>query len=540
MSAQQSEQVTTEPVLVRSTANGTATVFDLLDRAATVFGDRVAIVDGDRRLSYSEIRDGALAVAHALPTVGVKPGDRVAIWMPNCLEWVLAFFGAVRAGAVVVPLNTGLAGPEAEYQISQSGAVAVFAATNYRSRNLAAEAALIAEKSSPDLKIITVGAEPPEGSVSFDQLAASGVTELGYTSAPDDPFVMLYTSGTTGSPKGAVHTHRFLESLLSVSDRMELTADDCVVLYLPLFHVYALVAGLILLTSAGAKVVLMSQFDAAKSLALMEAEKGTIVYGIPTTYIDQLNDPGIYGYDHSTIRLSITPFSLDLCQRVSARFGYCANTFGMTETASIVFLPEATDPPEIAMATVGRPLEGVQVRIVDPDTRSTVRAGETGLLHLRGPQIMSHYHDKPDETEQAFEDGWFNTGDLARLDPAGNLIFIGRGGDHFKVGGEYVDPVEVETALQSHPWVERAAVVGIPDERLGFAPHAWVILAPTAPRDLHHAYAATALKEHARARISFFKVPRAIHLVADLPVTPSGKVQKFKLSDNLSSAGSGQ
>jgi len=314
---------------------------------------------------------------------------------------------------------------------------------------------------------------------------------------------------------------------------MELTADDCVVLYLPLFHVYALMAGLVLMTAAGARLALMAQFDSTTSLAMIAAERATIVYGIPTTYIDQLNDPTIDSGDLSSIRLSITPFARDLAERVRARFGFCANSFGMTETASMAFLPTLQDPPDVAMGTVGRPLDGLQARIIDPDTGTPVEAGESGLLQLRGPQIMSHYHDKPDESAEAFDDGgWFRTGDIARLDSAGNLMFIGRSGDHFKVGGEYVDPAEVETALQTHPLVERAAVVGVPDDRLGAVPHAWVTLRPGATPDSAQTLA-TELIAHARTLVAFFKAPRAVHVVADLPVTPSGKVQKFRLRDSL-------
>jgi len=509
------------------------TVDDLLARAAEVYGDRVAIVDGEHRYTYAQVRADAQAFARGLNALGLTPGDRVAIWLPNCVEWVVAFFGAAIAGAVVVPLNTGLVGAEVAYQIRQSGAAVVIAASSFRSRNLVEEA-LSAAGPDSTATIVAVGKSASPGATPWTEVANSDGPDPDYTSARNDPVVMLYTSGTTGSPKGAVHTHRFLGSLLSAADRMELSQDDCVVLYLPLFHVYALMAGLILMTSAGARLVLMAQFDGPKSLAMMEAEKASIVYGVPTTYIDQLRDLSIADYDLSTIRLSITPFARDLAERVRAHFGFCANSFGMTETASMAFLPSMQDPADIAMDTVGRPLDGMEARIVDTDLGTPVGNGEAGLLQLRGPQIMSHYHDKPDETNKAFaEDGWFRTGDVARLDRAGNLTFVGRSGDHFKVGGEFVDPVDVETALQSHHLVERAAVVGVPDARLGHVVHAWVKLRPSAdgevPDNIAHDLIA-----HARSLVAFFKVPRAVHVVSDLPVTPSGKVQKFKLTESLS------
>ena len=269
------------------------------------------------------------------------------------------------------------------------------------------------------------------GGTDSDQFApwpriAEGGRDTGLTHTPrrDDPIVLLYTSGTTGLPKGAVHTHRFLASLVTAADRMALTPDDCVVLYLPLFHVYALMAGLVLMSSVGAKIVLMRRFDSAQSLALIEAEHATIVYGVPTTYLDQLNDPTIDGRDLSGVRLSITPFARDLCERVSARFGFCANCFGMTETASMAFLPQLTDPPDVAIGTAGRPLQGLEVKIIDEVSGKQAGPYQPGSLLLRGPLIMAEYHDQPHETAEAFdEDGWFRTGDIASLDEGGNLMF---------------------------------------------------------------------------------------------------------------------
>ena len=236
---------------------------------------------------------------------------------------------------------------------------------------------------------MVVGAWVPGGALSWRVIASAPPTPGSLVpAAPDDPVVMLYTSGTTGLPKGAVHTHRFLSSLLSARQRLELGEDDCVVLYLPLFHVYALMAGLVLMTAVGAKLVLMERFDAARSLQLMAAERATVVYGVPTTYIDQLADPAIDATDLSSVRVSITPFAYDLCQRVSARFGVCLNCFGMTETASMALLPRLDDTPETAMGTVGTPLDGLEARIVDEATGASAPAGQPGALHLRGPLII--------------------------------------------------------------------------------------------------------------------------------------------------------
>jgi acyl-CoA synthetase (AMP-forming)/AMP-acid ligase II len=505
------------------------TVSAVLENAARRFGDRIALVDGQSRYTFRELDARALRAACGLSALGVQPGDRVAIWLPNCVEWCVAFFAAIRAGAIVVPLNTGLSVPEATYQLTQSGTGLVIAASQYRSRRLAADAVEIGAASGHLLRVIAVGAGAPDGAISWPDIASAPLQAAPAPPVADDPVMMLYTSGTTGLPKGAVHTHRFLSSLLSARQRLALSPDDCIVLYLPLFHVYALMAGLVLMTAAGAKIVLMERFDAARSLELIAEERATVVYGIPTTYIDQLADPAIATADLSSVRVAITPFAYDLCQRVRARFGVSLNSFGMTETASMALVPRLNDAPETAMRTVGTPLDGLEVRVVDENTGADALAGSPGALHLRGPMIMKEYWDKPAETQKAFDaGGWFRTGDVARLDEQGNLTFIGRHGDQYRVGGESVDPVEVEAALQSHPLVARAAVVGIPDARLGQVGYAWV-----QPNRDAGAVDVDALRAHVAERVAFFKVPRGIDVIDQLPTTPSGKVQKYKLQARL-------
>ncbi|MER6176938.1 class I adenylate-forming enzyme family protein [Streptosporangium sp. NPDC001681] len=501
------------------------TIIDLLDRTVARFGDRVAIVDGPTRYTYRDLRDRVDRAAAGLRALGVGKGDRVAIWLPNRVEWAVAFFGAVHAGAVVVPINTVLSVPEAQYQIEQSGARVLVVADEFRSRSYLDDALRIRRLLRRDLTVVVVGGSTSREVVDWADVERDRPERLSPSSPvePADPVVILYTSGTTGLPKGAVHTHRFLPSLLSAAQRLRLTEQDCVVLYLPLFHVYALMAGLVLLTSVGAKLVLMERFQSTQSLELMAAERATVVYGVPTTYIDQLNDPAIDSFDLSSVRVSITPFAYDLAQKVSARFGRCLNCFGMTETASMALLPQLDDPSETALRTVGTPLDGLEVKVVD-DLGAPVMAGTPGSLRLRGPLITTGYHNKLEETAKVFdEDGWFNTGDIAWTDADGNVTFVGRHGDAFRVGGESVDPVEVETALHTHPVVDRAAVVGIPNERLGFVPCAWVQLhkgMTVAPEEL---------VRHAADRLASFKVPRIVKFIDQLPTTPSGKVQKYRL-----------
>ena len=404
----------------------------------------------------------------------------------------------------------------------------------YRAREYLPDALKIREQLTPgELTLVLVGGTSEEAG-SWDALSNAEPLSAAFEGpSPDDPCVILYTSGTTGQPKGAVHSHRFLEPLMSASVRLGLGREDTVVLYLPMYHVYGLLAGLVMMLLSGSKVVVMKQFDAARSLALIESERATLVFGVPTTYIDQLALPDIEKYDLSSVRASFTPFPADLCYRVSQRFGVCLNTYGMTETASIAFLASLDDPLDEAISTVGYPVDELEVLIEDESTTQPLPAGEVGALLLRGPSIMTHYFDKPEETAKAkAPDGWFRTGDLASLDGAGRLSFHGRQSDQLRVGGEMVDPVEIETALQSHPAVERAAVAGVANERLGQLPYAWVQLNPGADCD------PATLVDYVTPRLAWFKRPRRVILVESFPTTPSGKIQKFVLLESLEGGGS--
>jgi acyl-CoA synthetase (AMP-forming)/AMP-acid ligase II len=510
------------PVSVRTDS---MTVDGLLNRAAADWGELTAVVDGARRTTYRELAAMCRDVAGGLAALGVSKGDRVAIWMPNRLEWVTAFFGAISAGAVVVPLNTALSPAEALYQLAHSGASVLIVCDTFRGRDYLADSLTMRGQVPQSLSIVVLGESSDPMTVPWQQLA-TGLP--GFTPSANqvhDPAIMLYTSGTTGQPKGAVHSHRFTETLSATSSRLRLTENDCVVLYLPLFHVYALVAGLCLMVSVGARIVLMERFRSSESLRLIRSERATMVYGVPTTYIDQLNDPAIDEIDFARIRFAITPLAHDLSQRVYTKFKTpCLNPFGMTETASTVIMPSLEDPVEVGTATVGRPLDGISARIVDEISGQPVPDGSRGVLMVRGPSIMLGYHDDPAATAKALDaEGWFRTGDLARQDRDGNIVFIGRSSDHYRVGGELVDPIEVETVLQSHPAVQRAAVSGVPDDRLGQVGYAWVLLRSAAQVTIED------LKALCTRELAAFKVPRQIFLVAELPTTPSGKVQKFRL-----------
>jgi acyl-CoA synthetase (AMP-forming)/AMP-acid ligase II len=512
------------------------TIVEILERSAAESGERIAIVDGDVRCTYDELRRRARRAADGFIAQGVRKGDRVALWLPNRLEWAVSFFGAIYAGAVAVTLNTALSVSEVEYQIDHSGASVLVVCAAYRNRDYRAEARQLRAALGDRLVVVVVddgdaGAIVDSGQdvVAFAELLGAPAQAQLPPVAEADPAIMLYTSGTTGRPKGAVHTHRFLSTLHSTAAELEFSADDCLVLYLPLFHILALVGGLIMLTLVGARVVLMARFDATDSLRLMQRERATLLYGIPTTYIDQLNSPAVDHTDFSSVRFAWASLAPDLCERVQAKLGVaCLNPYGMTETAACVTFPRLGDPPDVAIRTVGRPLGQMEAKVVDEATGRPVPRGAVGALLMRGPSIMWKYHDQPDATARAFDsDGWFRTGDLASIDGDGNVTFLGRRGDTYRVGGEMVDPVEVEAALQSHPAVIRAAALGVADERLGEVGYAWA--------QLHAGWEVTPeeLRAHAAGLLASFKVPREVRITGELPTTPSGKVQKFRLRETI-------
>jgi fatty-acyl-CoA synthase len=512
------------------------TIAGALDVAASRWGERVAIVEGDQRYAYAELRQRALRAAGAFTGLGIRKGDRVAICLPNGMDWAVAFFGAVYAGAVVVPLNTALSARELEYQVGHSGTSVMVVCASYRNRDYRTVARQVRDGVGQRLQVVVAGGDGgEEDMLSWAKLTAPGDTQdaPGNVSLPfldvSDPAIMMYTSGTTGRPKGAVQTHRFISTLFGAVDRLEIRQTDALVLYLPLFHIYALVAGLILMTLAGARVVLMARFDAGGSLRLIQEERATIMYGIPTTYIDQLGDPAIDMTDFSSLRYAFTPLAYDLCQKVRDKIGAaCLNPYGMTETSALSLVASLDDPPETAMRTVGRPLGDLEVKVVDETTGKPVPSGARGALLMRGPSVLWKYHEQPEATAAAIDaDGWFDTGDLASVDEAGNVTFIGRRGDGYRVGGEMVDPAEVEAAIQSHPAVLRAAALGVPDERLGQVGCAWVEVRPGS------SVTEEELKAHAVALLAPFKAPRRIRVIGELPVTPSGKVQKFRLRESL-------
>lgn len=511
------------------------TIAGLLDRAARLWPNHLAYVHEERRVTWAQL---ALEVDHharALMAWGLQPGDRVSVWMGNTLDWILVELGIIRAGGVVVPVNTGFTVSEAAFVVGQSDSVMLIATDSLRGRDLAAESVAVAAHDEVAVRaVVTTGLAGP-GVVGMDELLARA-DEVSHEEADrrcsgiaaDDIVLTLYTSGTTGFPKGVMHSHRVIGNMTDAADRIQLTSDDRAVMYLPLFHIFAL-AATVTFMAHGATMILLEVFEGGASLDLMEREQVTLVYGVAPHYLDQIRHPSYDQRDLSSIRLCLSPGTADLVRLVSERMGPAINVYGMTETTSMTSLGSIDEPLELRAGSVGRPLPRSTVRVVD-EHGADVEPGVVGHLLVKGPPVMQGYYKLPEITDDAIVDGWFRTGDALTIDQDGYLRFAGRITEMFKVGGENVDPIEVEETLMRHHAVAFASVQGVPDERMGEVGLAHVTLIDGQQLNVDE------LRQFARERLAAFKVPRHVEVVTQMPMTASGKVRKFLLREEFLTA----
>jgi len=518
--------------------------------AATVarFGDRPALVDGPVERSWAQLNEAAVEVAASLVATGVQPGERVGIWAPNGAEWVTAVLGLLAAGAVLVPVNTRFKGPEAAELLRRAGVGVLVTTAGFLGNDYPA---LLEDAGAdlPDLEtVVLTGGHPTSASsrssvvVGWDELldratpaARDEVARRAGSLGPEDPSDILFTSGTTGSPKGVVMTHR--RTLAVASDWAAMTGlgpDDRYLMVNPYFHMFGLKAGILACVAAGATMLPQPVFDVDRVLARVADERVTVLPGPPTLYQSLLDHPGRSDHDLSSLRVAVTgaaDIPVALVRRVHDElpFRLVITGYGLTEAGTAFATGEADDIETVA-TTVGRPRPGFELRIVDGSGRE-VAPGEAGEVVLRGPSVMAGYLDDPEATAAALsDDGWLRTGDLGTVDGAGCLRIVGRVKDMFIVGGFNAYPAEIENALLRHPDVAQAAVVGIPDERLGEVGMAFLVLRPGA--DLTPA----SLVGWCRGQMANYKVPRAVELVDALPVNATGKVEKQVLRQRARSA----
>lgn len=480
-----------------------------LTSTATKHGDRPAVRLDDSVLTYDQLLDGARRVAALLADKGVGPGDRVGLVLPNVPAFPVLFYGAVAAGAVVVPMNPLLKGREVTYYLEDSGAKLVFAWKD------------MAEEAGKGADAVGIECVPVEPGGFVDLLAQHEPTEDVVDRDDDDTVVLLYTSGTTGQPKGAELTHHNLISNASVSAEtlVELTEEDVVMGCLPLFHCFGLTCGLNASVQVGACLTLIPRFDAAKALEVVGRDHVTVFEGVPTMYAGMLNVDDATSYDMSSLRTCISGGSampVEVMKKFEKTFDCIVlEGYGLSETSPVA----SFNQPDIERkpGSIGVPVRGVEMKLVDDDGKDADE-GEVGEIAIKGENVMKGYWGREEATEEAIRDGWFLSGDMAKTDEDGYFFIVDRKKDLIIRGGYNVYPREVEEALYEHDDVAEVAVIGIPHDDLGEEVGAAVALKSggTATED--------ELRAFAKERLAAYKYPRSIWIVDELPKGPTGKI----------------
>ncbi len=534
------------------------TIPALLDRAVRRHGAREAVIyaPARERLSWHDLKRRSDDVAAGLLALGVQRGDRVGIWAPNCVEWLLVQFGAARIGAILVNINPAYRVTELEYALNKVQCRVLVMAAQLKSsdyiammKSLAPELATSGRAQPLKLgrfpyleRVVLIGEDAPlAGILTFKELTAlagpahrNRLPELAGALDPDDAINIQFTSGTTGAPKGATLSHyNVLNNARFSAKAMRLSERDRLCVPVPLYHCFGMVLGVLACTAAGATLVFPGpSFDAEETLRATQDHRCTALHGVPTMFIAQLEHPRFSSYDVSSLRTGImagAPCPVEVMRRVISEMHMTEVTigYGMTETSPISFQSSTDEPLERRVSTVGRVQPHVEVKIVDSHGR-IVAVGCSGELCTRGYLVMHGYWDDPEHTREAIDAaGWMHSGDLATIDADGYCNIVGRVKDMLIRGGENVFPREIEEYLYRHPKVLEAQVFGVPDAKLGEEVCAWILLKPgsSATED--------EIKDFCRGQIAHYKVPRYVRFVTDLPKTVTGKAQKFVMREAM-------
>lgn len=521
---------------------------DLPAEAARRFGDREGLIFQDRRYTFAEISERADLAARAAMAAGLQKGDHVAIWLNNSDDWVFLMFGLLKAGAVLVPVNTRFRTADLEYVLQQSDSSMLIThdtcgPIGYLDmvRDVVAlpdNGDTVADPNFPALrKVVVLDDREHAGTLAWDRaknaagsINAAALEQQAGQVQPNDIALIKYTSGTTGFPKGAMHNHGLIRNVQERAFRMGITANDTIMSYLPLFHAFGFSECALMSMVTGARQIVTETFDPAETLDWVERERATIVHGFEAHAKALAEEQERRPRDVSSLRTGIFgagPHSATPLIRKAARLlapMRPVSGFGMTEVWIGVGLSSLDDPEEVRFEASGYPAIGYESRIIDLETGQPCGIGEEGELQVRGRYLMQGYYKKPEETAATYtDDGWFKTGDTAVWRADGSIRFLGRYKDMLKVGGENVDPMEVEGLLLSHPGVHQVAVVGCPDERLAEVAVAYVQKAEGAELSENEVIG------YCRGKVASFKIPRHVVFIEEFPMTASGKIRKVEL-----------
>jgi acyl-CoA synthetase (AMP-forming)/AMP-acid ligase II len=515
----------------------------LLHSSAERFSAREAIVDvsDGRTLSFAGLATAAHDAARAFLALGIERGDRIAIWAPNVWEWVVAALGLQSAGGVLVPLNTRFKGREAAYILGKSRARALVTITEFLDTDYVGllRDAVDVDTELPDLEtIVVLRGDAPEGTRAWSDFLGAGrtvddalVEARAHAVEPTDLSDILFTSGTTGNPKGAMLTHaQTLRAYRDWSDVVGLQEHDRYLIVNPFFHAFGYKAGWLAALMLGATVFPQAVFDPAEVFERIPRDRITVLPGPPTLYQTILNHPDRDTHDLSSLRLAVTgaaaiPVELVVRMREELTFETIITGYGLTEACGIATMCRYDDDPETIAATSGRAIPGVEVQVVD-DAGAEASRGDAGEVVIRGYNVMRGYLDEPEETAVTLDaGGWLHTGDVGVMDDRGYLCITDRTKDMFIVGGFNAYPAEIENLFLRNEKVAQVAVVGVPDERLGEVGMAFVVLRPGADAS------ADELVKWSRTEMANYKVPRYVELVDELPLNAMGKVLKYELRE---------
>ena len=518
---------------------GATTIPAMVRDAVERFASCQAVVDGDLRWSYAQLGAQVDRATAACLAAGLQHGDRAAIWAPNIAEWVVAALGVLGAGGVLVPLNTRFKGQEAADILLRSRARLLFTVTDFLQTDYVA---LLREAGIPlpalD-RVVVLRGSAPQGAQSWEDFLSSGDATADQVAArrdaitADDLSDLIFTSGTTGRPKGVMATHGQTLRVFDTWARLVgLAQDDRYLIVNPFFHTFGYKAGFVAALSRGAKIVPHAVFDAGSVLERIAQERITVLPGPPTLYQSLLNHPNLTDTDISSLRLAVTGAAVvpvDLIRRMGEDLGFdtVLTAYGLTEATGVVTMCRDGDDITTIANTCGCAIPDTQVRVVD-DTGAPVATGQPGEVVVRGYNVMRGYDQDEAQTRETIRDGWLHTGDIGVLDERGYLKITDRKKDMFIVGGFNAYPAEIENVLSRHDDIAQAAVVGVPDERMGEVGVAFVV-----PRRGARPSPAEIIG-WSRERMANYKVPRRVVLVDALPLNASGKVLKSQLRERIS------
>lgn len=519
------------------------TLSQVLRDTTEEFPQRNAILDPSGiTLTYEELSEKVDQLARGMLELGIAKGDKVGLWMPNIPEWVVAYFAVARIGAVVVPMNTRYKTHEVEYILDNSEATTLFAVGAFAGIDYLFMIDEI-RGNLPNLKHVIIVGEPGEAMHGFDSIVDQGTgllddSKLDEREASCDPLdnvFILYTSGTTGSPKGAMLSHHNIaKNAGQVTEVLHTKEQDVFLLAVPFFHCFGCVMGIAGSITWGAAMVPMQIFKPVEALELMERFGVSVLYGVPTMFVLELEEyrkgkADGSAYDLSTLRTGImagAPCPVEV-MRGTMEDMHCnvSIAYGLTEASPVITMTRFDDSVQRRVETVGRALEGIEIKMADDD-KNPLPAGEMGELACRGYNIMMGYYKMPDKTAESIDkEGWLYSGDLATMDQDGYVQIVGRKKDMLICGGFNVYPAEIEEYLFTHPKVQNVSVIGMPDKVMGEVAVAYIISREGMNIDPQE------IVDFCVGEIANFKVPRYVQIVDEFPMTQSGKIQKFRLRE---------